>query len=46
MNLHVPAEYGGPELSLLDGVLVAEELNWGCSGSERPLAATGSAPVR
>ena len=23
MNLHVPAEYGGPELCLLDGVLVA-----------------------
>ena len=32
MNLHVPAEYGGPELSLFDGVLVGEELSWGCSG--------------
>ena len=32
MNLHVPAEYGGPELALLEGCLVAEELNWGCSG--------------
>src|SRR5260221_9645625 len=31
MNLHVPAEYGGPELNLLEGCLAPEELNWGCS---------------
>ena len=41
MNLHVPAEYGGPELSLLDGVLVAEELNWGCSGIGTSLGCNG-----
>ena len=28
MNLHVPAEYGGPELGLLEGALVGEELCW------------------
>ena len=32
MNLHVPAEFGGPELSCSRAALVAEELNWGCSG--------------
>jgi len=32
MNLHVPEEFGGPGLSLLDEVLVDEELCWGCSG--------------
>jgi acyl-CoA dehydrogenase len=32
MNVHVPAEYGGPALSLLEGALVGEELCWGCSG--------------
>jgi acyl-CoA dehydrogenase len=32
MNLHVPEELGGPGLSLLDEVLVDEELCWGCSG--------------
>src|SRR5262249_47725321 len=32
MNLHIPADYGGPELGLLEGALVAEELCWGCAG--------------
>src|SRR5262249_39344941 len=32
MNLHVPAEYGGPELTVLDGAPVAEGVNWCCSG--------------
>src|SRR5712691_8963855 len=41
MNLHVPAELGGPELGLLDGAVVAEELNWGCSGIGTALAANG-----
>ncbi len=41
MNLHVPAEYGGPELGLLDGCVVAEELNWGCSGIGTALAVNG-----
>src|SRR6266545_2717438 len=41
MNLHVPAEYGGPELGLLDGALVSEELNWGCSGMGTAIAVNG-----
>jgi len=41
MNLHVPAELGGPELGLLDGAVIAEELNWGCSGIGTALAANG-----
>jgi acyl-CoA dehydrogenase len=32
MNLHVPEAFGGPGLGCLDGALIAEELNWGCSG--------------
>jgi acyl-CoA dehydrogenase len=47
MNLHVPTEYGGPELTLFDGVLVAEELCWGCSGIATSLGCNGlgAAPV-
>jgi acyl-CoA dehydrogenase len=41
MNLHVPAELGGPELSLLEGCLVAEELNWGCAGIGTSLGCNG-----
>ena len=41
MNLHVPAEYGGPELGLLEGALVGEELCWGCSGIGTAIAANG-----
>jgi acyl-CoA dehydrogenase len=41
MNLHVPAEYGGPELGLFDGALVGEELNWGCSGMGTAIAVNG-----
>jgi acyl-CoA dehydrogenase len=47
MNLHVPEEYGGPGLSSFDGMLVGEELNWGCTGIGTSLSANGlgSAPV-
>ena len=41
MNIHVPAEYGGPELGLLDGALVGEELCWGCSGMGTAIAVNG-----
>ncbi len=41
MNLHVPAEYGGAELGLLDGVLVGEEVNWGCSGIGTAISVNG-----
>ena len=32
MNLHIPEALGGLELSAFDGMLVGEEINWGCSG--------------
>ncbi len=41
MNLHVPTEYGGAGLSAFDGMLVGEELNWGCSGIATSLGANG-----
>jgi acyl-CoA dehydrogenase len=41
MNLHVPVEYGGPGLNAFDGMLVGEELNWGCSGIGTSLGANG-----
>ncbi|HVS84669.1 MAG TPA: acyl-CoA dehydrogenase family protein [Gaiellaceae bacterium] len=47
MNLHVPDEYGGLGLSAFDGMLVGEELNWGCSGMATSILANGlgSGPV-
>src|ERR687886_689828 len=41
MNLHVPEEYGGPGLSIFDGMLVGEELYWGCSGIGTSIVANG-----
>jgi Acyl-CoA dehydrogenases len=41
MNLHVPAEYGGLGLSAFDGLLVSEELYWGCSGIGTSITANG-----
>ncbi len=32
MNTHIPAEYGGLGLGVLDGCLIAEEIAAGCSG--------------
>src|SRR3954454_23102686 len=47
MNLHVPEEYGGAGLPGLDGVLVGEELCWGCSGIGTAIAANalGLGPI-
>jgi acyl-CoA dehydrogenase len=47
MNLHVPEELGGLALSSFDGMLVGEELNWGCSGIGTSIGANGlgSGPV-
>jgi acyl-CoA dehydrogenase len=47
MNLHVPAEYGGLGLGTFDGMLVGEELNWGCTGIGTSLGANslGAGPV-
>src|SRR5947209_15103747 len=41
MNLHVPEEYGGPGLPTFDGMLVGEELYWGCSGIGTSITANG-----
>jgi acyl-CoA dehydrogenase len=41
MNLNVPAEYGGLGLNAFDGMLVGEELNWGCTGIGTSLGANG-----
>ena len=47
MNLHVPEELGGLGLSAFDGMLVGEELYWGCSGIGTSRSArTASAPGR
>lgn len=32
MNTHIPEEYGGAGLGVLDGCLLAEEIAWGCTG--------------
>ena len=32
MNVHIPEEYGGLELGGFEGMLVGEELCWGCAG--------------
>ncbi len=47
MNLHVPESLGGPDLSAFDGMLVGEELYWGCSGIGTSILANGlgAAPV-
>jgi acyl-CoA dehydrogenase len=47
MNTHVPQEYGGLGLSVLDGVLIAEELASHCSGIYTAMEANGlaQAPV-
>ena len=32
MNTHIPMEYGGLGLGVLEGCLIAEEIAWGCTG--------------
>jgi acyl-CoA dehydrogenase len=41
MNVHVPAENGGLDLSTFEGMLIGEELNWGCSGMGTAIGANG-----
>src|SRR5215475_13921750 len=41
MNLHIPTELGGLGLSAFDGMLVGEELNWGCSGIGTSISGNG-----
>src|ERR1700704_3859135 len=47
MNNHLPSEYGGPGLHVLDGVIIEEEIAWGCSGIGTSLSCNGlaTAPI-
>jgi acyl-CoA dehydrogenase len=47
MNPHVPAEYGGLGLPGFDGMLIGEELSWGCAGMCVSITANtlGAGPV-
>jgi acyl-CoA dehydrogenase len=47
MNIHIPQELGGAGLSIFDGILVGEELAWGCSGITVSIIANtlGAAPI-
>src|SRR2546425_893625 len=41
MNAHIPESYGGLELRAFEGLLIGEELCWGCSGIGTAIAANG-----
>ena len=41
MNLHIPEAYGGAGLGCFDGLLVGEELYWGCSGIGTSITCNG-----
>lgn len=43
INTHIEAEYGGLALSAIDGLLIAEELAWGCTGIGTAIEANGLA---
>ena len=43
MNLHLPESLGGPQLSCFEGMLVGEELNFGCSGIGTSVCSNGLA---
>ena len=43
VSTHIPQEQGGMGLSAMDGLLIAEELAWGCTGIGTALEANGLA---
>ena len=43
MNSHVPERYGGPGVSAVEGVLIEEELGWGCAGIGTSISSNGLA---
>jgi acyl-CoA dehydrogenase len=47
MNVHIPEDLGGTGLPAFEGMLVGEELSWGCSGIAVSIVANtlGAAPV-
>ena len=45
INFAVPSEFGGADLGILDACLIAEELNYGCSGISNSIAANDLASL-
>lgn len=47
VNTHIPTKYGGLGLGCVDGVVIAEEISYGCTGIGTALEANGlgEAPV-
>ncbi|KAK9722505.1 hypothetical protein K7432_002609 [Basidiobolus ranarum] len=47
VNLHIPQDYGGMGLGVLDSAIVSEELAYGCTGIQTAMEANGlaEAPV-
>ncbi|CAO1618401.1 unnamed protein product [Sympodiomycopsis kandeliae] len=43
LNTHIPEEFGGPGLGLMDCSLISEELAFGCSGIQTAIEANGLA---
>lgn len=43
VNTHIPKEYGGLGLGCLDGVIISEELAYGCTGMMTAIEANGLA---
>src|ERR671924_132168 len=41
MNVHIPEAYGGLQLGAFEGMIVGEELCWGCAGIGTAIAANG-----
>src|SRR2546428_2268562 len=41
MNVHIPEAYGGLDLGAFEGMLIGEELCWGCSGIGTAIVANG-----
>src|SRR5919198_2256342 len=41
MNVHIPEAYGGLALGAFEGMIIGEELGWGCSGIGTAIAANG-----
>merc|ERR1712156_540227 len=41
MNLHIPQEYGGMGLGVMDGCLITEKMAYGCTGIMTALEANG-----
>lgn len=43
MNLHIPKEYGGAGMGLLDSCIISEELAYGCTGIQTAIEANNLA---